>query len=197
MMESQQSVLSAGLGVVIPTATSLDVGMVDGTPLVSISNDAVHLMPFLGGIHSPTEQFFLQGFIQLDFDANGNRLRINSDGTYLRDAGRINDVTYLYLDFGAGWRLFDDPDSESGLTAITPTLEMHYNRSLQDTDVISSGSFQIGNFSENIEIFNMVLGSTFRFGTRSFLTVGYSTPLGGGTDRQFDGELRVLFNRNR
>jgi hypothetical protein len=37
-------------------------------------------------------------------------------------------------------------------------------------------------------------GVNFEWGTRSTLTFAYVSPLGGGTDRWFDGEARVMYN---
>ena len=80
----------------------------------------------------------------------------------------------------------------SGLTGLAPIAELHYNHSLNSSDPINRGGFQIGNAGNNIEVINMTLGSTMQFGVNTTLTLAYTAPVGG--DRQFDGELRVIFN---
>jgi hypothetical protein len=35
----------------------------------------------------------------------------------------------------------------------------------------------------------------FEFNTMTTVTVGYGTPISGGSDREFDGEFRMMINR--
>ncbi len=37
-------------------------------------------------------------------------------------------------------------------------------------------------------------GPTFEFAQRSQLTVAYATPIGGGSDREYNGGLQVFLN---
>ncbi len=73
-------------------------------------------------------------------------------------------------------------------------LELHYNRSLQPTDVVSSGGFRVGTIESDIQILNAVFGMTVEMGRDKSLSCGYVTPIGNGSDQQLDGELRVFFN---
>ncbi|MCA9217140.1 MAG: hypothetical protein KDB27_28925 [Planctomycetales bacterium] len=192
LTRSDSCAVGGGLGIALPTADSLTVSLADGTPQVVVSNEAVHLMPYIGMLHqAPRSNMFVQGFLQLDFDLNGNPVYADNDGGMER-AGVINDVNYLFADFGIGWWI----DGKSGglFSSIVPTIELHYNRSLQDTDFITGGGFQIGNDADTIELLNLVVASSFYVGPSKRIGVGYATPLGGGFDQQFDGELRVTFD---
>ena len=44
----------------------------DGTPLLVIRNDAVHLGPFFGALWTPNERLFSHGFLQCDVASVGN-----------------------------------------------------------------------------------------------------------------------------
>ena len=66
---------------------------------------------------------------------------------------------------------------------------------MQAGDVVSGGPYQVGNFGGTSSLTNLVVGSTFEFAQQSQLTVGYTTPVGGGSDRQYNGGLQVFYNR--
>ncbi len=189
--------LSMGLQIATPTADDSRLNTKDGTTLVRIDNQSVHLEPFVGGVWAPTERFFTQFFAQWDVDANGNQTLVNptSTGQNLVYAGRMQDPTYQYIDISAGYWLRRDRQCRRRLTGVAALAELHWNRSLQSTDVITSDQFVIGSLKNDQEVFNLTLGCFFEFQKHTTVLVGYSTPLGGGNDQQFDGELRLLFNR--
>ena len=185
--------LSGGLQVALPTAADTHVLLSDGREVIEIENESVHLMPFFGALYTPNDRLFAQGFIQVDADANGNPISLRNFTTgNLDPAGRINDVNFLYLDASLGYWLYRSCCPCDTLTGIAPMVELHYNASLQDTDVVSAPGFQVGNFDDNIDIVNLVLGSTFEFGRNTTVTAGYTTPL--SDDQDFDGELRLFLN---
>ena len=192
--------VSAGLALNLPTGDDLRVIAPNGRELVIIENESVHIMPFVGFVQAPQfDGFFLHGFVQGDFDANGNDVRLNN-GTGLANVGTLNDVNLIYADVGIGYWLFRDRNA-SHISGFAPTAELHYTRSLNDSDLIvdRSGNVQgatvaIGSNNDRIEILNAVVGATMLCGDNSTLTVGYATPLINDGDTQFDGELRVMFN---
>ncbi len=94
--------ISAGLAVDLPTADDVNVNTASGVKLIEVKNDAIHLLPFIGALFVPDDRFFSQGFIQADFDTNGNNVLI-TDGTQLRRAGTANDSTFLFFDVGIGY----------------------------------------------------------------------------------------------
>lgn len=187
--------LSCGVSVTAPTANDLLVTLRQDSDLVRIQNQAVHVMPFIGWRRQPSERWFWQGFMQLDVDAGGYRVLANDLGNGLRGVGRIHDATSLYVDLGWNYLLYEAPSS-TGISAVIPTVELHYNRSLESTEAINTGGFQIGRVDSDIQQLNMSLGSTFFFGNRRSVTAGYVNPIGNGADQSFDGELRVISNWN-
>lgn len=196
LLYSNESVaFSTGLGVTAPTANDLRVISASGNTLLNVDNESVHLMPFVGGLYAPDDRLFAQAMMQVDFDTNGNPISVDLTGKGLQEVGRINDVTYLYADIGAGYWLFRR-DGGTQLRGAAAIAELHYNRSLTDEDFVQAGPLQLGQFKGHIELINLVLGTTLEIGDDKLLTLGYSTPVAGGNDKQFDGELRVLFVHN-
>jgi hypothetical protein len=183
--------VSGGLGVTSPTARDVNVRLADGTRLIHIRNDAAHLLPFLGAVFAPNDRFFTLGFLQLDIDANGNRVAVNT-GNDLAHAGRLYDSTFLMADVGAGYWLHRSEFTR--LTGFAPMVELHYNKSLEKGDSLTAGGLIVGNAGSNVEALNLTLGATLEFGPCTNLSAGYITPLGGGRDRQFDGGLRVMLD---
>lgn len=187
---------SGGIQVGLPTADPVNVNLSDGTTIVKIKNQSVHLMPFLGALYTPNDRLFAQGFLQFDVAANGNDVLANMDLTKLQRVGSVQDSTYSYLDLSVGYWTYLADDQDAYLSGIAPMFEIHYNQSLQSGDVVRApGNFQLGTFGNNFSVVNAVIGTTFQFGASSALTMGYAVPLGSGNDRQFDGEFRLFFNK--
>ncbi len=194
LYRDNNSAISGGLAMTLPTGEDTRVSMSNGTPLVRLRNQSVHLMPFLGGVIVPSNRWYAQGFMQFDFDSNGNTVDMNLYGNGLRKAGVANDSTYMYLDVGMGYWVYRNTNPGSFLTGIAPTVEMHYNRSLQNSDVVQNGLFQVGNFQNGVQILNALVGASIQLKQNSMLTAAYVTPIGNGADQLFDGEARVSFN---
>ncbi len=202
--------VSGGLGVIFPTADGLDVSFANGGTLVAIDNEAYHLQPFLGGYYAPNERFFTQAFFQLDFDANGNPVALNPDGAGLREAGTLNDSTFLFLDWSIGYWLIRGDQApvlpvssfhedgqitqQNHQLGLAPTLELHYASSLDSAESVSAGSLQVGNFADDVETLTMVLGAHVEIGENTNIGLGYATPLTGGNE-PFDGAFRLTVNQ--
>jgi hypothetical protein len=188
---SDELALSAGVGVTLPTADAVNVRLADGTPLVHVTNQSFHLKPFFAGLYTPNDRFFTQAFLEVDTDLNGNATFANS-GNGLARVGRLNDATYLFADLGIGYWL--QQRSDANVIGIAPTVELHYNTSLQAADSITAGGLRIGNFGNNVEALNLTVGTTLQLGCSTNLSMGYITPIGGGDDRQLAGGFRVMFD---
>ncbi|MCC6126497.1 MAG: hypothetical protein IT426_16175 [Pirellulales bacterium] len=189
--------LSGGLSVAPPTAGDVRVVAADGTPLLQVANRATHLGPFLGFLWTPSDRCFAQGFLQYDVAANGNPVSVNESvtGRELSSVGKICDTTFQYLDVGVGYWMYRGHERFRRLTGWACTAEMHWNHSLQEADVVQAGNWRIGDFASTIESFNLTLGTHLEFFDRTTVTFGYSVPLGGGLDREYDGEFRLMVNR--
>lgn len=194
LIEREQLAMSGGLGILLPTASDINVAYANGASLLKVANDSVHLQPFLGGLYTPSERWYAQGFVQYDIAANGNRVLINSSGTGLSNAGKLTDSSHLYIDGGIGYWAYRN-HATRGLSGVIPTVEIHQNIALQAGDAVNAGPFQVGNFGGTSSLTNMVVGSTFEFAQRSQLTVAYTTPIGGGSDRQYNGGLQFFYNQ--
>jgi hypothetical protein len=198
---------SLGLQVTLPTADDTRVFLQNGTELVHIENEAVHLMPFLGALYTPNDRFFAQGFLQFDVDSGGNGvsalgvtpvldqatnltlLQTNSSLTYV---GNLRDATLMYIDVGLGYWLFRN-SAARGLTGLAPIFEVHVNQSIEKAEVLSTNVLRIGSVSDNVSTTNAVIGANLQFGQNTGLTIAYATPL-SDSPYDFDGEVRVLFN---
>ena len=189
--------MSGGLSVAAPTADNVNVVTADGTPLVQILNRSTHLGPFLGFLWTPNERWFAQGFLQYDVAANGKPVLINPSTTPagLTSIGEIVDTPFQYVDLGVGYWAYRGHERFRRMTGWAFTSELHWNRSLRETDVVESGAWRIGDFSSSIETFNLTLGTHIELYDTTTITFGYTVPLGGGLDREFNGELRLMVNR--
>jgi hypothetical protein len=185
--------VGAGLGVAVPTGDNVNVRDINGTPLLQIRNQAVQLLPYVGGIYAPNDQFFSQAILQLDVVTGGNETLVNN-GNGLTRVGSMNDPTWLFASFNMGYWIYRTSPMER-LSGVSPMVELHYNKTLNASDFIDAGLFRIGNGARDLEMINMVAGVNLEFFGASYLSVAYVAPLTNGGDRFFEGELRVLFNR--
>jgi len=191
LYQTEEYAFSAGLQVTTPTAPDLNVSLIDGTRIVSIENESVHLMPFIGLLHTPNDRFFAQAFLQIDADTNGNPVAINPTLQQLREIGRLHDSTFMYVDVNVGYWMYRS--TETRLTGFAPTVELHYNTSLEESEFLASDGFIIGSNLQQISNLNLTVGSYFELGLDNSLVLGYTLPIGNGVDHQFDGELRAFF----
>ncbi|MEX2138193.1 MAG: hypothetical protein WD894_02945 [Pirellulales bacterium] len=191
LYQNEVFAFSTGLQVAVPTAPSLNVSLINGTRIVSIENEAVHLMPFVGALYTPNDRFFTQAFLQFDVDANGNPVAVNPRMQGLTPIGRLHDTTFLYADFNVGYWLYRS--EEAGLTGFAPTVELHYNTSLETSEFLASEGFVIGGNLSQISNLNLTMGCYFELAQDNSLVLGYTLPIGNRVDQQFDGELRAFF----
>ncbi|MFM8578317.1 MAG: hypothetical protein ACKOCN_05900 [Planctomycetaceae bacterium] len=194
--------VSAGTQVFLPTAQST---FIRGTNqndqplnLVFVENQSVHLLPFVGAVWAPTERFFSQSMLQMDVDTNGSPVYVNPDlqtgisEKELASAGRVFYPTYMYLSFSAGYWLFQR--NGSGLTGFSPMMEIHVNQAMDAFQPVEAFGYTLGNDRGIVSVTNGLVGCNLEWNTNSTLTFAYVTPLGGGFDRFFDGELRAFVN---
>lgn len=193
--------VSAGLQVSLPTADDLTYSITDGTrtaEFLRLENDSIHLMPFLGAVVTPCSRSFLQAFVQLDADSSGRPVRANANalnGGFLGQVGELNDATFLYVDINTGFWLVQEPeDSTATITGIAPMFELNYNATVSDSDQVTFLPLgTIGQRGRDVEFLNATIGCVFELHHSSNITVGYSVPLAGGQDEEYDGHLRAMF----
>jgi hypothetical protein len=205
--QSDNWLLSGGLQLVLPTADDISYGVTDGAStqeFLRIENESVHVMPFLGASYIAGGGLFLQGFFQIDVDANGMPVVANPSpfgtGT-MSEVGRLNGATMMYLDVSAGYWLVQEPaDSTSTLTAIMPLLELHLSRSLSDSDSVNFSPLGTIGRQDDFQLLNTTFGMVFEFQHNTSISAGYATSIPGGKDDDFEGEFRLhvshRFGRN-
>ena len=205
--QSDNWLLSGGLQLILPTAEDISYRVTDGTStqeFLRIEKEAVHVMPFLGASYIADGGLFLQGFFQIDVDANGMPVVANSSpfgtGT-MTEVGRLNGATMMYLDLSVGYWLVQEPaDSTSTITAIMPLVELHLNRSLSDSDSVNFSPLGTIGREDDFQLLNTTLGMVFEFHHNTNVSVGYATSIPGGNDDDFEGEFRLhvshRFGRN-
>ena len=189
------SAISAGLGITIPTADDLALKDLNDRSVAVVQNDSVHLLPFIGGLHTPNENLFVQWYLQFDFDANGNDVLVDT-GNGLRGVGSVEDATFMFFDVSAGYWIYrNECACQSGITGFAPMVELHLSRSLESTDVLRGpGGIQVGRPKDDIQILNGVIGGVITVADDKTITAAYVVPIGNGADQQFDSEFRLFFN---
>ncbi len=192
--QTKTMMFCGGLSVGVPTAASTRVGMIGQPTLIEIQNESAHVAPFVACLWTPDDSFFAHAFLQYDVDTSGNPVFVNS-GSGLAPSGRLTDTTSQYFDAGIGRWIYRDYRDGRAIQGVAWTTELHWNLALQDADYIRSGNFLVGQPLTSVETLTAVLGAHIQL-EKSILTFGYGVPLGGGADREFDGEFRVMFNRH-
>ncbi|MCA9124004.1 MAG: hypothetical protein H6822_13075 [Planctomycetaceae bacterium] len=191
---NERALVSTGLGVAVPTADDVRLFRpADRRLILEVQNRAVHLLPFLGVVTTPTEQLFVQSFMQLDIDTAGNPARGDLMAMNLQPLGVVQDPTLLFLDLSVGYWLRNDP-SRAWLTGFAPITELHYATTLNDADLIMQSGFLIGDLSRRYDILDVTFGLHCQIKERYSLRPGLVIPLRNGDDRQFDYEVFLQAN---
>ena len=195
--------VSAGCGVSAPTSNDFRVrDAATRNIILAVDNESPHVLPFVGAIYAPDERLFAQSLLQFDFDTIGNPVSLSSydQGLPTGDLsriGRAQDASYMFLGGNVGYWIYQGTTPSLPFTGLSPFAEVYYNQSLSRGDRIqgdvSGAQFDSGR-PGSLQLVNGVVGmnATMHFG--GMLTVAYATPLGGGKDQQYDGEIRVLYN---
>lgn len=185
-----------GMGITLPTGDDVRGQLPALSQSFIVSNDAVHLMPYVGFLRTPNERFFYQGFLQLDIAANGDRIEVFDLATPALASGLLNAQTLMFLDVSAGWWLYSNPCS-SRVTGLASLIELHYTTTLQNTDFVVAAPTPpaFSNVANRIDSVDLTLGLHIELGTCSSLRVGGVVPLRSGNNRFFDSEIQVQLNR--
>jgi hypothetical protein len=182
--------MSVGLGINLPTADDGSLRLPNGE-LITVENEAVHLLPFLGFYASPNDALYAIGYLQLDFDTSGNSVTRSAPNLPSLH-GVLQDPTLLHADVAFGYWIYRNEGSR--LTGIAPQLEFHYTTTVQDSDV-ANGVVPV---TSRFDLLTLTAGVNVQL-YRSFLTLGCAVPLRGGDrhpeEHQYDAEAQVLFNR--
>ncbi|MGE0760709.1 MAG: hypothetical protein AB7F89_14655 [Pirellulaceae bacterium] len=195
LYETDELLISGGFGVGVPTADDTRLYRLDGRQILQIDNAAVHLLPYVAMSATPRENWFVQGFLQFDIDANGNPIAGDVTGVSIERIGKLHDATYLFLDGSIGYWLYRNPYGRT-LTGVTPVIELHYSTTLQDADAATGNGLTVQGVSQRFDVLNMTLGTHLLLGQQLVVTPAIGLPLRSGDDQQFDIEAMVLANWN-
>lgn len=202
LYSDESQAVAFGLAVNTPTGNDLRVSLPnsgdDGAEL-TVSNNAVHLIPFLAYQAAPNDDFFFNGFLQVDTPVNDNSVQVRGLGQSTTvDNRKLTDQTLLYLDTSFGYWLFRDPEAEF-LTGLASLLELHYTTALNSADIVTDRNqfVTFGANSGRLDAVNMTFALHTEIARSTIIRAGYVTPLRDGNHRFFDHEftLAVIFRR--
>ena len=186
-----------GLGVETPTGSDF----LSRTQMINvrISNDAVHLVPYIGFLHSPNDCWFLHAFVELDVATSGNHITF-VDANGFHDGGKCNDQPLLYVDASLGRWLHRDPCARL-LTGVAALAEIHYTKTIQNTDTVTAtpdppmSGITVANLANQMDVVNLTAAIHFEIAGNTNLRVGGVFPITMGNDRFFDAEIAAQLIR--
>ncbi len=182
--------LSGGTTMTVPTGDKYVLLNANSTINTLVENEAVHLAPFLGFVSQPSDRWFVQSFLQVDVDLNGNYGRTNDGAGNLVDEAVLQDQTLLFLDGSLGYWLKKSKCQNSNELAIAFISELHYTTTVNDVDSFPNPQGGVG----RVDILNATGGLHFQRGLTS-MRVGASAPL-RTDEKAFDTEVFVQLVRN-
>jgi hypothetical protein len=201
LYQSDTLAASAGIGFVLPTGPDTRLFDFSGLEFLHVENEAWYLQPFLGLLWTPNEAFFTQLAAQASFDARGNTVNfVQVPGPR---EGVIQDQTLVFLDASFGYWLFRDPSSSAIVTGMAPMIELHYNTTIQDPDLVDAGQTglapldfdQVTNFRGRLDVLNLTGALRMEIAGQSYLTVFGVLPLRTDDDKLFDSEFGIQYAR--
>lgn len=192
LVASQTCNIAAGMGLSIPTADDVNVRLPNGSELVRVQNEAVILTPYLAGLWTPNPRLFAQAWTQFSFDANGSPVLVNPVGLGLVDVGRLSSQTLMQIDGQLGYWIVSRPGARGcELGGLAPFVELHYNTTLNEPDVINTDGVTIGSLGGRVDELNLTAGVAAQFGNNLLVNVGAVAPLRQDFDRFFDYQIGV------
>jgi hypothetical protein len=197
LFRTETSAGCVGLAIDTPTADGFQARFLSTD--LTVHNDAVHLMPYVGLLNTPSERLFFQAFLQVDVPTVGERVDSNDFFLGPNALGKYNEQTLLYADLQAGYWLYRNRGAP-WLTGLAGVAELHYTAALQDADLVQGFipgpySYQVGNPSNRVDMLNMTVGLHAELSRHTLCRVAGVVPLRTGDNRAFDGELQVQLER--
>jgi hypothetical protein len=191
LYQDDDRAIASGLGIGLPTGS--DVVTATNFQRLTLQNEAVHLMPFIAYLGTPTENVFIQAFTQINFAASGNPVT-STQGAM----GTFTEQNVFHADIAVGRWLLRDIGNPY-LHGIAGILELHYASTLQNADTVDVSNGGVGDEitipQNRVDLLNMTTGLHFQLTEFSNLRFGVVAPLRAAPDRVFDSELQVTFNR--
>ncbi len=196
MYADESTAFALGMAVTTPTGSDADIVVGSAQNVrIQVENEAVHLLPYAALQFAPDENWFFNAYAQVDVAANGNGVTIT--GPALTASDHVSEQTLLYLDAAAGYWWYRS-DNEDGLTGLASVLELHYTGSLGNPPVNNidrNGFLYYGSGQKRVDVVNMTAGINSEWWHHTSLRTAVVVPLGGESNRFFDGEVQVALIR--
>jgi hypothetical protein len=193
--------VSGGMALTVPTANSITLVNFPSVGLtqLQIQNRAVYFQPYLATLWTPNERFYLQTLLTTEVASGGSPVNLQFNGAAMMNLGDLNNQTFLNVSVSSGYWAYLNPGARY-VTGVAPIFELHQSQTLSASNVVSATSgrgdvVNVGQTGYVFQLLNTTTGFNVQLGPLSSLLVAYTTPIGSGTDKQFAGEFRVLFNR--
>ena len=193
LAEGDNWITSGGVGMALPTSRDVRFRLSDGTEILRMQNEAVHFLPFLATLYQPSQNSFIQSFVQLDVASSGNTVNGDPFGGPLPEIGKLRDATLLMLDVQIGKWVYRNRRG-GYITGFAPLAELHYTTTLEDNGRVTGNGFDIASTTNRFDVLNLTLGSVVQLGNRLAITPGMVIPLRKNDDKQFDFEAAVQAN---
>ena len=175
--------VSAGLGLSVPTADDTHI-MFNGTEVVRINNNTYLGTPYLALLYTPNNRVFAQVWGSASFDLNSNLVEGQVSSQGFGRAGRLTAQTLVSVDGQFGFWFYK---SNTGiLQALGPFIEMHYNTTVSDADVIDFNGIFLTDLRGSTDELNMTIGAVTQIGRNLNMSGGVVVPLSDEDDRFFD-----------
>lgn len=189
--EDQNYLMSAGVGVSIPTAGDVtgNLGHVNYT----VRNETLNLVPFVAVLFSPRNNVFLQLHSQIDIPVGDDDFLFSEQPLpfYTAESGTFGsyrESINASFDIQAGYRLFSRPDS-GFLRGMTAIIEFRYTAALSDATAASgsAGEFfgdsdtevsaELSQSNARLDYLNMTFGLQLDLSRNWHLRCGQVFPL--------------------
>jgi hypothetical protein len=187
--------ISLGIGLGIDAPTGSDGRVVLPNTEVVVANDAFHALPYLGLLFTPTDDWVVQAFAQVDIPLNGNEIEITtpSNGSVF---GQFEERELLFLSLSVAHWLYQDPDA-AHLNGLAAMLELHHTTSLDDGERVTlaalTDSYELRDPHSVYQNLNMATGLQAQIGMTEFRAAMVFPLL--GENRPFDAEVLLQINR--
>lgn len=193
LIERDAVAVSAGLGIGVPTGSSLDVSMPVQNLSYTLRNDAVTLQPFIAASGVAREIWFYHGFLQVDVPTGGNRWQLDEAGNMSELV--VQEQTLLHLDGSVGVWLTRNCQLPR-VTGVAGLLEWHMTTTLNDADGVTAPStfVTLYNDAQNpFDVANFTAALHFEMGENLNVRFGVVAPL-DEFRRTFDSEVAMQVN---
>jgi hypothetical protein len=191
---NERWLFSGGAGLSVPTGPDTRVFLADGTEVMVIDNDALHVQPFLGGLWLPEQHFFVETIVSADFDPRGNNVRGNINGGRLPSIGEYRSATLLMADVAAGYWVYTNPSFRAALQGISLVAELNYQTTLENADSVSGNGLTLVGVTRSFDTLATTLGVHAYLFNQLALSGGVGLPLSSGDNKQYD--LNAIFLAN-